>query len=311
MLSPIFVLWDIGYPLYTYGSIIIIALILWQVKKSPRELRLGPNRSRCRHHRRVKQNYRSSRARRLSWEEAEKPSELLSVMKSLEWFPQEGSVRRLLCADPCCQTCNAVALEIRQLLVGENSPISPRSPGPSQGSSCPEILSQHTQELSFPPAVSSMSQLMDQKSLTQSTAQSTDAVSIQDGRAEHKLRQELRALDVSWDAGALSSLSLKERRIPMNQQDKKSNSEYALEKQEATEAGLGNKMKHYPHWSNPEVKDQGHKESILLSKDETVAKTLAKTVEKSPPPTKGPVKQVKLEKTTEDEGSIFFDVPSA
>ncbi|XP_074186766.1 protein SPATA31F3 [Rhinolophus sinicus] len=193
MLSPIFVPWDIGYPLYTYGSIIIIALILWQVKKNPRELRLGPNRSCCRHHQRVKQIYRPSRARRLSWKEAEKPSELLSVMKSREWFPQEGSVRRLLCADPSCQTCNATALEIQQLLA------------------------------------------------------------------------------------------------------------------EATEAGLGNKMKHFPRWSNPEVKGQGHKESILLSKDETVAKTLIKMVEKSPPPTKGPVKQAKLEKTTEDEDRIFFD----
>lgn len=66
-------------------------------------------------------------------------------------------------------------------------------------------------------------------------------------------------------------------------------------------------MKHFPRWSNPEVKGQGHKESILLSKDETVAKTLIKMVEKSPPPTKGPVKQAKLEKTTEDEDRIFFD----
>lgn len=66
-------------------------------------------------------------------------------------------------------------------------------------------------------------------------------------------------------------------------------------------------MKHFPHWSNPEVKGQGHKESILLSKDETVAKTVTKKIEKSPSPTRGPVKQAKLEKTTEEEGMTFFD----
>ena len=48
MLSPTFVLWEIGYPLYTYGSIIIIALIIWQAKKNHQELKLGPKRSCCR-----------------------------------------------------------------------------------------------------------------------------------------------------------------------------------------------------------------------------------------------------------------------
>ncbi|XP_019479998.1 PREDICTED: protein FAM205C [Hipposideros armiger] len=318
MLSPTFVVWDVGYPLYTYGSIIIIALIFWHVKKNHQELRLEPNRSCCRHHRRVKQKYRPSRVRRHSWKEAEKPLELLSVMKSWGWFPQEGSVRRLLCADLSCPICNALALEIQQLLAGENIPVSPTSPGPSQGSSCLEGLSmsnmsfeqsqgsQHAQELSFSCVTPSMSQLMDQKSLTQSAAQSTDAVSIQDCWAEHKLRKGLQAPAVSWDAGALSSLSLEEHRIPMNQQDK-SNLECTLEKQEAAEASLGNKMKHFPHWSDPEVKGQGHKEPILLSKDETVAKTVTKKVEKSPPPTRGPVKQAELEKTTEEEGMTFFD----
>uniref|UniRef100_A0A8C0CGN5 Family with sequence similarity 205 member C n=1 Tax=Balaenoptera musculus TaxID=9771 RepID=A0A8C0CGN5_BALMU len=196
MLSPTFILWDVGYPLYTYGSIIIIALIIWQVRKNHQDLRLGPNRSCCWRHRRVKQRAKdkTSRARRLSREEAEKPWELLSVMRSQGWLPQEGSVRRLLCADPCCQTCNAVALEIQQLL---------------------------------------------------------------------------------W----------------------------------AAEAGLGNKMKHFTHWINPKVKGQGHKESILLSKDEKVAKTKTKNVEKSPPPTKCPVKGAQSEK--EEEGMAFFDAPSA
>ncbi|XP_030775923.1 protein FAM205C isoform X2 [Rhinopithecus roxellana] len=118
MLSPTFVLWDVGHPLYTYGSICIIALIIWQVKKSRQKLRLGPNRSCCRCHRRVQQKSgdRTSRARRTSQEEAKKLWKLLFLMKSQGWLPQEGSVRRILCADPCCQICNVMALEIQQLL---------------------------------------------------------------------------------------------------------------------------------------------------------------------------------------------------
>eukprot|EP00069_Balaena_mysticetus_P013774 bmy_22137T0 len=73
---------------------------------------------------------------------------------------------------------------------------------------------------------------------------------------------------------------------------------------EAAEAGLGNKTKHFTHWINPKVKGQGHKESILLSKDK-VAKTKTKNVEKSPPPTKCPVKGAQSEK--EEEGVAFFD----
>ncbi|XP_029070390.1 protein FAM205A-like [Monodon monoceros] len=116
MLSLTSVLWDLGYPLYTYGSIFIIILIIWQVKKSYHGLTLEPKRSCCLRHRKVRQRARdaASRARRLSQEEAEKPWELLSVMKSRGWLPQEGSVRQLLCADSCCQTCDAMALEIQQ-----------------------------------------------------------------------------------------------------------------------------------------------------------------------------------------------------
>ncbi|XP_035877761.1 protein FAM205C [Phyllostomus discolor] len=195
MLSPTFVLWEIGYPLYTYGSIIIIALIIWQAKKNRQKLKLGPHRIHCRHQRRVKQRVkdRTSRARRLSRKEAEKPWELLAVMKSQGWFPQEGSVRRLLCADPSCPICNAVALEIKQWLA------------------------------------------------------------------------------------------------------------------KTAEAGLENKRKPVPHWINPKVKGEGHKESVLLSKEETLVKTTTQKVEKSPPSTKGPVRLAKLEKTTEDKGITFFD----
>uniref|UniRef100_A0A452TJG0 SPATA31-like domain-containing protein n=1 Tax=Ursus maritimus TaxID=29073 RepID=A0A452TJG0_URSMA len=101
MLSHTVVLWDFKYPLYTYGLIFIILLIIWQVTKSYCGLRLEPKRI-C--------------SRRHSREEAEKPWELLSIMKSQDWLPKEGSVRRLLCADTCCEICNAMALEIQQLL---------------------------------------------------------------------------------------------------------------------------------------------------------------------------------------------------
>ncbi|XP_028001962.2 protein FAM205C isoform X1 [Eptesicus fuscus] len=305
MLNPTFVLWEIGYPLYTYGSIIIIALIIWQAKKNHQRLKLGPNKSGCRHQRRIKQRTkdRTSRARKHSRKEDEKPWELLSVMKSQSWFPQEGSVRRLLCADPSCPVCNAMALEIKQLLASEKTPISPTSSRRSQGSSCLDVLSmsnlsfgqsqssQHSRELSVPPVTPSMTQLKDHKSLTPSAPQSTGAISIQDYWADHQLRQEFQAPDVFWDARDPSSSSLEECRIPVSQQNKKSNTECVSEKQEAAEAGLGNKMKHFPHWIKPKVKDQGHKESILLSKDEPVAKTTTKKVEKSPPSTRGHVKQ--------------------
>ncbi|XP_038408613.1 protein SPATA31F3-like isoform X2 [Canis lupus baileyi] len=269
MLSPTFLLWDVGYPLYTYGSIIIIALIIWQVKKSHQELRLGPKRSCCRCHRRVRQRAKdkTSRGKRLS-READKPWQLLSVMRSQGWLPKEGSVRRLLCADPSCPICNAVALEIQQLL-------------------------------------------SDQKCLTQSAAQST-SVSIQDIQGECLQRRKgYQVPDVSRDTGALSSSS-EETRTPVNQQDKrKSYPVCVLEKQEAAEGGLGNKMKHFPHWINPEVKGQRHKESILLSKDETVPKTMTKKVEKSPPLTKHPVRGAKLENKTEEESMTFFDAPQS
>ncbi|XP_070287402.1 protein SPATA31F3 [Myotis yumanensis] len=179
MLNPTFVLWEIGYPLYTYGSIIIIALIIWQAKKNHQRLKFGPYKSGCQHQRRIKQRTkdRTSRARKHSSREDKKPWELIAIMKSQRWFPQEGSVRRLLCADPSCPVCNAMALEIKQLLA------------------------------------------------------------------------------------------------------------------KAAEAGLGNNMKHFTHWIKHKLKDQGHKESILLSEDETVAKTTTKKVEKSPPSTRRPVKQ--------------------
>uniref|UniRef100_A0A8D2H0C0 SPATA31-like domain-containing protein n=1 Tax=Urocitellus parryii TaxID=9999 RepID=A0A8D2H0C0_UROPR len=108
MLSLTSVLWDTGYPLYTYGSLFILILIIWQIRRSYYGLKRKPTRSCCR----VGKHFR-----RPSQEEAEEPQELLSFMKSQGWLPQKESVRQLLCADPYCQTCNGVALEIDQFLL--------------------------------------------------------------------------------------------------------------------------------------------------------------------------------------------------
>uniref|UniRef100_A0A8D2DQ41 SPATA31-like domain-containing protein n=1 Tax=Sciurus vulgaris TaxID=55149 RepID=A0A8D2DQ41_SCIVU len=115
MLTFTFVLWDFGRFLYTYGFVFIIILIIWQIRRSYCGLKLEPTRSCCRYTRDIKLCPGSS-ARRLCQEEAEKPRKLLSVMKSHSWLPREESVRRLLCADPYCQICNGVALEIQQFL---------------------------------------------------------------------------------------------------------------------------------------------------------------------------------------------------
>ncbi|KAM5328173.1 protein SPATA31F1-like [Glossophaga mutica] len=239
MLSFTFVLWNVGYFLYVYGIIFIIILIIWQVKRSYQGLRLEAKTSCCLHHRTLRQKARDAalRARRLSWKEAEKPWELLSVMKSQSWLPQEGSVRRLLCADTCCQVCNNMALEIQQLLVGENILIYPTSLGPSQGGSCLEILSksnvsfEHSlehdstrfQELSLPSATLSAPQLMDQKYLTQpvtwSAVHSAGTVGMQEHWAENvQLGQGFQVQDMPQLQETMSSSRFQESRIPVNQQ---------------------------------------------------------------------------------------------
>ncbi|XP_004372445.1 protein FAM205C-like [Trichechus manatus latirostris] len=338
MWSPTFFLWDVGYPLYTYGSIFMIVLIIWQVKKSQQGLRLGPNRSCYLCHRRVRQRARdrTSRARKASQEEAEKPRKLLSLMKSQGWLPQEGSVRRLLCADPCCHICNDVALEIQQLLAGENTLMAPTLAGASQHSSCLEALStsgvsepsvklhsKNSRGLSLASVTPTVSQVTDQKSLTQTAAPSTGAVSIQDHWDEHlQLRQEFQLPDVSLDSEALCSSRLEEPGIPVNQQEReKSNSEFVLEKQEAPEAGLGEKTKRFLYWLNPKMEGQGQEECILLSNPVTVAKAKTKNVEKSSDLTNNHVGETKSEKTTgnpkaqppptEEESLTFSDAPSA
>uniref|UniRef100_A0A452ETR3 SPATA31-like domain-containing protein n=1 Tax=Capra hircus TaxID=9925 RepID=A0A452ETR3_CAPHI len=292
MLSPTFILWDVGYPFYTYGSIIIIALIIWQVKKNQQDVKLGPKRSCCRRHQKVKQRAKEKTPRVTNDCHASLPSH--------GWLPQEGSVRRLLCADPCCQICNSVALEIQQLISCETTLTTATSSGPSQGSSCLELLSISSlsfdqeslpfKQLSLPSATRTVSQVTNQKSVTQSAAKSAtkpatksaSAISIRQYWAGHQqLRQECRGSELPLDAGAVSFVSLEKPRIPVNQHvKKKSKSEGILKKQEAVEADLGNKLKHFTHGINPDTKGQGHKECILCCKDEKAAKTKRKKLEK-------------------------------
>ncbi|XP_069432378.1 protein SPATA31F3-like isoform X2 [Ovis canadensis] len=267
-------------------------------------------------------------ARRHSRKEADKLRELLSLMRSHGWLPQEGSVRRLLCADPCCQICNSVALEIQQLISCETTLPTATSSGPSQGSSCLEVLSMSRlkrlsssssssslsfdqeslpfKQLSLPSATRTVSQVTNQKSVTQSAAKSAtkpatksaSAISIRQYWAGHQqLRQECRGSELPLDAGAVSFVSLEKPRIPVNQHVKKKS-----KSEEAVEADLGNKLKHFTHGINPDTKGQGHKECILRCKDEKAAKTKTKKAEKSPPSTKRPMNGAKLEK---EEG--FFD----
>ncbi|XP_030673451.1 protein FAM205A-like [Nomascus leucogenys] len=236
MFSPTFVPWDVGYPLYIYGSIFIIILIIWQVKRSHHKLSPEPKRSCCRCHHKVRQRARgaASTARRCSRKEAEKPQKLLSIIKSQGWLPPEGSVRRILCADPCCQICNSVALEIQQLLAGENNQISLTLSGPLQGSSCLETLSMssmsldqslefhswHTGELSPASVTPTPSQLTDQKSLTQSAAQSTYTHGIRDHWADHlRLGPEFQLPDVLTGPNTMASSRLEKLRAPLNQEE--------------------------------------------------------------------------------------------
>ncbi|XP_038538552.1 LOW QUALITY PROTEIN: protein FAM205A-like isoform X1 [Canis lupus familiaris] len=200
MLSHTFVLWDFKYPLYTYGFIFIILLIIWRVTKSYHGLRLEPQRICCQRHRKVRIRDAASRARRFCQEEADKPWELLSVMRSQDWLPQEGSVRRLLCADTCCQICNAMALEIQQLLSLQQRSL-------------------HCKALSFRSATPPVLELMDQKCLTQSAVQSTDAVRIHDCWAEHlQLGQGFQIPEVTCVPETMSCLRLEEPQVPVNQQ---------------------------------------------------------------------------------------------
>ncbi|XP_049627278.1 protein FAM205A-like [Suncus etruscus] len=233
MLSTTFVLWDVGYPLYTYGSIFIIILIIWQVKKNYHRI-LEPTRSCCRRHKKVKKKERcaTSKGRRHFREDNEK---LLSVIKSQGWLPQEGSVRRLLCADPSCDICNNVALDIHQLLTGEQMLTSQNALRPSQSSARLEIMSKstitfeqspedhfvsHSEELTLSSAVPVESHIKHQNSFTQLCVRSPSALSIQDYWSDcDQVTQKFQVTEVGYDPETRFSSEPKESEISACQQE--------------------------------------------------------------------------------------------
>nr|XP_042126953.1 protein FAM205A [Peromyscus maniculatus bairdii] len=249
MLSSACSLWDIGYPLCTYSSIFIIFLIAWQIRRSYQGLSLEPKKSCCRRHRKVRQRARdvASRgkspvspdapppgelppplpnfefhcqepARRLPQEEAEKPWELLTIMKSQSWLPKEEHVRQLLCVDPCCQICDAASLEIQQLLQSERSQTS-SGLGLPPGSSCLEMVpisrvsfeqnmelrSRHSRRLPLASGTPILAQL------TEHLSQSTSAVGVRQCWADHlQLDQKFPLADMPRISETMASSRLKE-----------------------------------------------------------------------------------------------------
>ncbi|EDL98710.1 similar to hypothetical protein 4931430D02, isoform CRA_b [Rattus norvegicus] len=299
MLIPPFILWDVGYSVYTYGSIFIIALIIWQVKRSHRGLRMGPTKSCAKCFRRIKQtpSDRATRAKRTSKEEAEKLQKLLDTMKSQGWLPQEGSVRRLLCPDPSCSICNAMTLEIQQLLGVENKKTSSSLLRPSRSFSCLEALSpsksladrsseltyQDTRDVSlssrFP-----QSQETDQQSTRSATPSIGDAV-LQCYHSAPQQQLDPQGSKMTQDAKGLSSSSTDEPGVPANQQKKrKKTKKLALKNQAPTEVETENKMTFFSHWVNPEVKCDRQEESLVFSKYDTGAKPMTVEPEKTHSP---------------------------
>lgn len=72
---------------------------------------------------------------------------VLSFPNSQTWVPRESSIRKLLCEDPACSICNAVALETKLLLSGEKDFHCPPLLNTSHGSSCLEAMSMSTLSL--------------------------------------------------------------------------------------------------------------------------------------------------------------------
>ncbi|XP_069863541.1 protein SPATA31F1 [Dipodomys merriami] len=224
MLSQTEVLWSIGYPLYAYGSIFVIILIVWHVTRSYHGVRHEPKKRCCRHHRKVRQRARASRARRFAQGEAEKPQKLLSVMKSQGWLPQEKSVRKLLCADPHCKICNTVALEIQELLKADTNQLSTTLLGSSDIKMLPrsnmsfeqnlELHSQNSGDISLATVTPR------QTELTEHLAQPTNVVSIQEYWADHlQLVQDIQLPETSLDSEMVASSRLEGTMITVNEQE--------------------------------------------------------------------------------------------
>ncbi|OBS67592.1 hypothetical protein A6R68_03855 [Neotoma lepida] len=299
MLGPTFILWDVGYPLYTYGSIFIIALVIWHMKRSHRRLKLGPNKS-CH--------------KRTSKEEAEKLQKLLSIMKSHNWLPQEGSVRRLLCSEPSCPICNAMELEIQQLLKGENKKAASISLRTSQSFPClealppskaefdrsPSLCPQYSRDISLASSLTP-AQSTDQKSSAQSASLSTGDSDVRYYYPDHWQKQEPQGSNVSQDAGFLSSSSVEEPGIPANQQKKRRKTEKSVLKDQApSEDEAENKMTFYSHWVNPEVKCDRLEEPFVLFKSEIEAKPKTKEPKQCQTPVRDHTEEANMEQTTKD-----------
>ncbi|MBZ3878083.1 Serine/threonine-protein kinase 32A, partial [Sciurus carolinensis] len=214
------------------------------------------------------------------------------------------------CDSSQCQICNSLALEIQQLLEYDNNQISPTLLGPSQGPPCPGTLStsgvsceqgsQDSRQFSLASGPV-LSQLLGQKSLTQLAAHSADAAGVHNVWPDHlQQRQKFQAPKKPQDTGALSSSSLEEPGIPVNQKERKKNSALVPRNQGTPEADLGNTMMLFSHWINPEVNGQRHEEHISPSKAEKVTRSRTKEVKKGPAPTKDHAGGARLEKKAED-----------
>uniref|UniRef100_A0A8C8U8I1 SPATA31-like domain-containing protein n=1 Tax=Peromyscus maniculatus bairdii TaxID=230844 RepID=A0A8C8U8I1_PERMB len=321
MLSPTFILWDMGYPLYTYGSLFIIALFIWHIKRSHQGLRLGPNKSLIT----LVGGHLGPLITEALWllvlpiiysssPASEEAGAMLSLivaifLPSQGWLPQEGSVRRLLCSEPSCSICNAMAKEIQQLLGIENNMASPGSlrasqsflslealpPSKAELDKSPELCPQHSRDVSQASSLTP-SQSTDQKSSTQSAAPSTGDSNVQYYCPAPPPKQEPQGPNVSRDAGSLSSSSVEEPGVPANQQKRrKKTKKFVLKDQAPPEADSENKMTFFSHWVNPEVKCDRLEEPFVLSKSETEAEPKIKEPETSHTPVRA-----NTEKTTKD-----------
>ncbi|XP_031232981.1 protein FAM205C isoform X2 [Mastomys coucha] len=235
--------------------------------------------------RRIKQkpSDRMTRAKRTSKEESEKLQKLLSIMKSQGWFPQEGSVRRLLCSDSSCPICNAMSLEIQQLLGVENKKTPSSLLRPSHSFSCLEALSSSKVSLDQSSELSSQRSrnisLPSKFTLPQSTAQKSTLSpvppagdSVLQCYQSPQQKQEPKGINAFQDVSSLSSSSTD---VPANQQKKrKKTKKLVLKSQEAapSEAEMENKMTFFSHWVNPEVKCDRPEETIAFPKSEMGAK---------------------------------------
>ncbi|XP_069865276.1 protein SPATA31F1-like isoform X2 [Dipodomys merriami] len=140
-------------------------------------------------------------------QEGETPWELLSIMKSQGWLPQEKSVRKLLCADPHCKICNTAALEIRELLEVDTSQFTTSVPFEQKLKLHPQH-SRDTELRSVTPRV------------TEPFAESTKVVDIQEYWNDQLLiQQDIQLPEMSLDSEMVASSRLEETAVILNEQE--------------------------------------------------------------------------------------------